>query len=104
MKRYSYTDVLEIRKMGIYFSDGSLINFLECVEIFSDSYNISPGISKCVAYRDITSKPPSITFYDKNKTKIDFNRYKWRKRKNRIDFSNFITILKFYGFTTYDMS
>lgn len=53
-----YSEIEKIEKNGIIFSDGTRIQFDECME-------------KCIAERDVTATPPTFVFFTGDKIIFD---------------------------------
>lgn len=89
------SEIVEINKLGILFSNGEKILFEECI-MTSDTF--------CVAKRDITANPPYFEFNNKG-IRIIFT-YKGirSKIKNKKTFYKLQGVIQKYGYRTYDLS
>lgn len=105
MKKYNYSDIVEIDRSGILFSDDGFVKFEECKCEWAKEKNINVADTVCVALRFSEGDDRHFIFYSKEKVKLYF-RFKGilKKKKSRDKFSEMQVLLNRYGYTSYDMS
>ena len=105
MKEYSYSNIREITRYGILFTDGYEISFEECKDEWCAEHGIGREDSYCVATRDSLEKIPYFVFYCKDKVKVLFDKKGiFHKKRNRDDFLKLQYILNRFGFSSYDLT
>lgn len=95
----NYSQINEINKEGITFTDGQRIVFGDCVK---GRYNSE----KCVAERNICAKPPYFEFFTQDKPiRIVFNKNGFfSKSGNNKDFLKLQKTISDSGYSSYDLS
>lgn len=105
MKEYSYSNIREITRYGILFTDGYELSFKECNEEWCAEHRINKEESHCVAIRDSLEKTPYFLFWCKDKVKVLFDKKGiFYKKKNGSDYIELQKILNGFGFSSYDLT
>ncbi len=107
MKEYNYSDIVQLDKIGISFSDGYKIVFEECKRQWAEEHEISQEETLCVASRFLATEQEEtyFLFYTKEKLKLCF-KFKgfFRNKKSFNKFIELQMLLNSYGYSSFDMS